>query len=206
MNTRGKRYEYQKADPTTYRCFEAFAREHRKEPTEAENCLWQAIRNRQVAGAKFRRQHVIDRYIVDFICLEARLIIEVDGPIHQHGEQPMLDEIRTQKLATLGYRMLRFTNEDVLTALRIVLKKIREELHNDQTREMVHRIRKCHRGAPLPGRGAGGEAYPRSFRNLRSRKPSPRKKAVYPSAYHSWVASSGPPVFIIDFSVSTGKA
>src|SRR4051812_15603413 len=84
------------------------AREMRREPTGAENHLWQRIRKQQVLGFKFRRQHTIDRFIVDFFCTEARLVIEVDGIIHD--DQQEADQLRTEFLENLGLRVLRFTN------------------------------------------------------------------------------------------------
>src|SRR5690349_2542855 len=88
------------------------AREMRANPTPAENHLWRRIRNQQVLGYKFRRQHTIDRFIVDFYCTEARLVIEVDGSIHE--EQQEADQLRTEFLESLGLRVLRFTNAEVL--------------------------------------------------------------------------------------------
>ena len=81
--------------------------------TDAERLLWQHLRSRQLAGLKFRRQHPIGRYILDFVCLEAGLVIEVDGG--QHGPQHSYDEARTAWLGQRGYRVLRFWNNEVLT-------------------------------------------------------------------------------------------
>jgi very-short-patch-repair endonuclease len=84
----------------------------RKNPTEGEERLWQALRNRKVMRLKFRRQHAIGPYIADFCCPEAKLIIEVDGPIHE--AQTEQDAFRDRELASLGYRVLRFKEDDVL--------------------------------------------------------------------------------------------
>ena len=100
------------------------AREHRKNPTESENALWQMLRNKNI-GAKFRRQHLIDRFIVDFVCLEKALIIEVDGGYHNDPAQKEYDEQRTQILESFGYNILRFTNEEVIADTDNVLKKIK---------------------------------------------------------------------------------
>ena len=75
-----------------------------------------------MSGFKFRRQHAIDRFIVDFYCAEARLIVEVDGPIHLYSREE--DEIRQECLESLGMRMLRFTNEQVADSLDVVLEQI----------------------------------------------------------------------------------
>jgi very-short-patch-repair endonuclease len=81
---------------------------------------------RQLAGAKFRRQHPIGRFIADFCCIEARLVIEIDGG--QHGERSREDEQRSGYLAAQGYRVIRFWNNDVLQQLDGVLQQIEAEL------------------------------------------------------------------------------
>lgn len=100
----------------------AIARQHRTEPTLAEQLLWKAIRNRQIGDLKFRRQHVIERFIVDFCCTEYGLIIEVDGEYHQYTQTE--DYIRQTYLESLGYQVLRFTNEMVFEKLSEVLAAI----------------------------------------------------------------------------------
>jgi very-short-patch-repair endonuclease len=90
----------------------AHAREMRHPQTPAEATLWHALRNRQ-HSYKFRRQHPIDRFIVDFYCAEAKLLIEVDGPSHLEPDQQEYDKLRTEYLEELGYKVIRFTNEDV---------------------------------------------------------------------------------------------
>lgn len=98
----------------------------RCEPTPAEEKLWQKLRNKQLLGFKFRRQHSIDRFIVDFYCGQANLIIEVDGSIHEYTQ--MEDAIRQEFLESLGFRVIRFRNEEVLNSLEGVLEKILGEL------------------------------------------------------------------------------
>ncbi|MDE2087423.1 MAG: endonuclease domain-containing protein, partial [Xanthomonadaceae bacterium] len=88
----------------------------------AEQKLWRLLRNRQMQGWKFRRQHEVDRYIADFACPDAGSIVELDGS--QHGEQVIYDETRTRKLETMGYRVLRFWDNDVLTNIEGVLEVI----------------------------------------------------------------------------------
>jgi very-short-patch-repair endonuclease len=102
------------------------AREKRHEPTQAENTLWQCLRRHHLAGFQFRRQHAIDRFIVDFFCAAAYLVIEVDGPIHDYT--PEEDAIRQEFLESLGLRVIRFTNEPVIGELDEVLKYITEVL------------------------------------------------------------------------------
>ena len=89
-----------------------FARELRSQSIGAERLLWSKLRNRQLNGFKFRRQIPMGRYAVDFLCEEARLIIELDGG--QHGDAISYDEIRTEWLNEKGYRVVRFWNNDVL--------------------------------------------------------------------------------------------
>ena len=83
----------------------------RNNPTEAELLLWLCLRNRQLAGCKFRRQQPVGEYIVDFLCWEKRLIVEVDGS--QHGESSAADKERTEWLESQGFRVLRFWNNEV---------------------------------------------------------------------------------------------
>jgi very-short-patch-repair endonuclease len=98
------------------------ARAMRREPTPAENALWLRIRNRQVNGLKFRRQHSIDRFIVDFYCAEAQLVIEIDGLIH---DTLNADAERQEILESLGLCVLRFSNDDVLGRIENVIAQIK---------------------------------------------------------------------------------
>ena len=100
----------------------------RKNPTPAEHLLWQRLRHKQVAGLRFRRQHPINRFIVDFYCAEARLVIEVDGSIHAAPEQAEYDADRQMFLDQLGLQVLRFSNTQVLTETDAVLEVIAESL------------------------------------------------------------------------------
>jgi superfamily II DNA helicase RecQ len=101
------------------------ARLNRKNSTEAEAALWHLLRNSKT-GYKFRRQHPIDAFIVDFVCLEKGLIIEVDGGYHNNEQQKIFDEYRTEALKQKRFTLLRFTNEEVLADRYAVQKKIVE--------------------------------------------------------------------------------
>jgi very-short-patch-repair endonuclease len=90
------------------------AREMRSEDTRAEKRAWIQLKDRRTLGLKFRRQVPIDRYIVDFYCHQIRLIIEIDGGVHDQPGQAEWDEKKNQRLEELGYKVLRITNEDVL--------------------------------------------------------------------------------------------
>jgi very-short-patch-repair endonuclease len=98
----------------------------RKKSTDAERLLWKHLRMRQLGAYKFRRQQPIGNYIVDFICLEKKLIIELDGG--QHTEQVKYDEKRSAWLRGRGYRVLRYWNHDVLKSTDIVMANILEEI------------------------------------------------------------------------------
>ena len=100
------------------------AKRLRKNMTDAEKLLWSKIRNRQL-GVKFRRQQPVGRYIVDFICFEEQIIIEVDGGQHSQNKE---DEIRDKWFMAKGFKVLRFWNNDVLRNVRGVVEDIREEL------------------------------------------------------------------------------
>ena len=98
------------------------ARDLRHNATDAERRLWQHLRGRQLQGLKFRRQYPIAGYVADFACIEARLVIELDGG--QHSEQAEYDAERTRKMQANGYRVLRFWNDDVLLRTEAVLDEI----------------------------------------------------------------------------------
>ena len=98
----------------------------RSTSTEPERRLWYRLRNRRFAGLKFRRQFVVGGYVVDFVCLEQKLVIELDGG--QHGEQVAYDEQRTLFLLTKGFRVMRFWNDEVMQQLDAVLEMIGKEL------------------------------------------------------------------------------
>jgi len=101
-----------------------FARKLRQQLTDAERTLWARLRNKQLQGVRFRRQQPIGLYIVDFICLDRRLIVEVDGGQHNERKGRQEDIERTKCLQTNGYRVLRFWNNDVLMNMEGVLGRI----------------------------------------------------------------------------------
>lgn len=112
------------ANPNVYGILKQFARKNKQPLTESEDILWQALRNRKL-GAKFRRQHPIDSYIADFISLEVKLIIEVDGEIHNSTKE--YDDNRTAALNQLGFKVIRFSNKEVKNNLQKVLEDIKAE-------------------------------------------------------------------------------
>ena len=94
----------------------------RNNSTLAERILWQRLRNRRLDGLKFRQQHAIGQYIVDFFCSEHKLIIEIDGSVHEHSAEA--DRERQDELESLGYHVLRFKNSEVCQGIQEVLYKI----------------------------------------------------------------------------------
>lgn len=102
------------------------ARSLRHNQTDAENRLWWHLRNRNLGGFKFRRQHPVGPYITDFACLEKMLIVELDGG--QHAEQVEDDLVRSKFLEAEGFRVMRFWNHEVLESIDAVLEKIFEVL------------------------------------------------------------------------------
>ncbi len=116
-------FKYQYADPFLYELLHGFAQENKKYPTEAEALLWERIRSCRL-GKQFNRQHIIGQYIVDFVCLEIKLVIEVDGGYHSEYTQIEKDENRTEELEKLGFVVLRFKNEDIIHRMDFVIKNI----------------------------------------------------------------------------------
>ena len=100
--------------------------------TKAESVLWECLRGTQL-GFQFRRQHPIYGYIPDFVCLKKRLVVEVDGGYHFVGNQPLSDEERTRYLKQYGFDVIRFTNDEVLTNIELVIKKIQQAMNNKPT-------------------------------------------------------------------------
>jgi len=120
---------YQTAHTPNYHLLRKNANRMRKEPTEAENALWKYVRSKQL-GLRFYRQHIIGNYIVDLVCLEKKLIIEIDGKYHSDGGQQESDELRERTLNQYGYEVLRFTNEEVLCNMDNILCIIKNKINN----------------------------------------------------------------------------
>ena len=104
------------------------AQQLRKKMTEAEKKLWKMLRNRRFEGLKFRRQHPINRFVVDFYCHQKLLVVEVDGGIHNDVDVKERDEGREEELKNLGLTIIRFTNEEVLTNVYKVLEELKTKL------------------------------------------------------------------------------
>jgi very-short-patch-repair endonuclease len=132
------------------------SKELRQRQTEAEKLLWFKLRDRQLDRAKFRRQHRIGSYVVDFTCLEKKLIIEIDGGQHNQTLTKENDEQRTQWLEAAGYQVVRFWNSDVLQNTEGVLEKIKGLLRQ-----------KCHPHLASPLKGEENESGKRGREVLR---------------------------------------
>ena len=107
----------------------AIAKELRSNQTEAEDALWQIVRANKI-GYKIRRQHIVDGFIADFICLEKQVIIEIDGSVHLTEEQQAKDELRTQILNEYGFEVIRFSNKEILNNPSSIAEKIEDYLDN----------------------------------------------------------------------------
>lgn len=119
---------YKTTCPDRYGLIKGFARSNRNAPTDAEHVLWQYLRKEQL-GVKFRRQHAVLDFIADFICLDQRLIIEVDGEYHFTEQQTEEDMGRTRRLENMGYTIIRFTNSEVQNSIDSVLEIIKQNIN-----------------------------------------------------------------------------
>ena len=106
------------------------AKELRSAETDAEKKLWTLLRNRQLEGKKFRRQHAIGNYVLDFYCNECKLAVELDGEIHNEEEAKQYDSARTEKLREYGITVIRFWNSEVMNDSDKVLERIAQFLNN----------------------------------------------------------------------------
>jgi len=127
--TGGRKPGYITANPYTYPFIKDYRKDLKDHQTEAELVLWEFLRNKKT-GHKIRRQHVIDNYIPDFVCLSKKVIIEIDGEIHKFQKEQ--DEMRTSNLNKYGYEVIRFSNDEVMNSPDQVAQKIKIYLNNRQ--------------------------------------------------------------------------
>ena len=132
--------------PALWEKLKPLAQQKRHEPTPAEAKLWHYVRGSKLNGKKFRRQHPIERFIVAFYCAQAKMVIEVDGDVHQYTIDE--DAVRQEYLESVGLRVIRFTNDEVLQDVESVLNHILKTLYEAMPA-----------GSPSPytERGSGGE-------------------------------------------------
>jgi len=105
-----------------------YGRELRHSATKAEKILWEYLRNRNLDGLKFRRQHPIDKFIADFYCHEKKLVVELDGAVHDDKMNAQYDEARTYELKGSGIIVIRFRNSEVENNISFVLNEIRKSI------------------------------------------------------------------------------
>jgi 5-methyltetrahydrofolate--homocysteine methyltransferase len=142
-------FGYELADPITYPLLKAYAIQHRNNPTQAEEVLWDLVKSKKMEGYKFRRQHIIGNYITDLVCLDRSLVIEIDGLIHQLPDNIEADEIRTKWLNAKGFKVVRFTNEQVINKTEETLAKISFELNGQPSIKENNTL-----SSPFGGQGA----------------------------------------------------
>lgn len=164
-----KKFVFETAEETSYDLLKQYANENKMFMTEAEQLLWKLLRGKGI-GYKFRRQHIIGEYIVDFANLHYKLVVEVDGKYHFKGDQPVADDIRTSDLNKMGYTVIRFTNNEVLNnihqvewQIKNVIKKMEISYPKKETSVTPAKSKPSAGSTPsLPG-GAGwasGFAWP----------------------------------------------
>jgi 5-methyltetrahydrofolate--homocysteine methyltransferase len=142
-------FGYEMADPTVYPLLKQFALDNRNKPTEAEALLWEKLKSKQFEGFKFRRQHIIGTYIADFVCLDRQLVFEIDGLIHQLPENKASDEVRTTWLTEKGFKVIRFTNDEVIKQTGKVLETLSNELNQLKSIKERNNL-----SSPFEGQGA----------------------------------------------------
>lgn len=164
-----KNYIYETANKVDYDLLKQYADENKLFMTDAEIALWNLLKGNGI-GDKFRRQHIIGEYIVDFANLHYKLVVEVDGKYHFKGDQPVADDIRTSDLNKMGYTVIRFTNDEVLNnihqvewQIKNVIKKMEISYPKKETSVTPAKSKPSAGSTPsLPG-GAGwasGFAWP----------------------------------------------
>ena len=140
-----------KTDPERWKFLKDFVKANRKNPTPSEKVMWEALRDKRFHGIKFRRQHAIEDFIADFVSLEYRLVVEIDGDIHDL--QPEYDQYRTEYLRACGYHVVRFSNDEVMNNCPQVLKSLWETAQKIQQARSESDVRST---SPLPvGEGSG---------------------------------------------------
>ena len=142
-------FGYEWADPITYPLLKEFALQNRNKPTHGEAILWDLVKSKKLEGFKFRRQHIIGRYITDLVCLDRKLVIEIDGLIHQLADNKESDEVRTQWLQKQGFKVIRFTNDEVINSITEVTENILIELNTQPSIKDSNNL-----SSPFGGQGA----------------------------------------------------
>lgn len=121
---------YKTANSDRYSILKEYAQKNRNNPTVAEAFMWKQIQGKRL-GVKFLRQHAILDFIADFVCISKKLIIEIDGEYHLTELQQQEDTKRSDRLESMGYTIIRFTNEQVLYDTKNVVNKIKQIINNN---------------------------------------------------------------------------
>ncbi len=184
-----EKQDWHTAGSELYSLLKEKAQEMRNKPTETEKMLWNVLSSKGLEGYKFRRQHIIGEYIVDFVCLQNRLIVEVDGSVHNNDEQKQYDELRTKWLHSRAFKVIRFTNNEVLFNLERVLEDINRNITLQRSAISV-----------APPSGAGGAVF------LTLRQQSQKSAGKPNIALADFIApkESGKQDYIGCFCVTTG--
>ena len=130
---KGEKQGMQTAYPSLYSRLKELAVKNRHNPTPAEEFLWEQLKGKHLENFKFRRQHIIGDCIADFVCLQNKFVIEVDGGYHNDPEVMEYDKLRTQLFEEYGFKVIRFTNEDVISNIDNVLNSIKLELRSNNS-------------------------------------------------------------------------
>lgn len=150
---------YHTARKSSYKLFKNLAAELKNKSTEAEEVLWEALRRKKLDGYKFRRQHIMDEFIVDFACLSQQLVVEVDGGYHLSSDMKEADELRTKILESdLGFQVIRFTNEEIIGDIDNVLNKISNKLKSIEEKNNAQVT-----SSPAEGELEGAVPFPADF-------------------------------------------
>ena len=129
---KGLRLKAFTANPLLYDKLKELSKKHRENPTPAEDLMWKLLSERKLENYKFRRQHIIGDYIVDFVNIEEKLVVEIDGKYHNDPEIIEYDKLRTNFLNEKGFKVIRFTNEDVFTSSDNVLDSILKNIERNK--------------------------------------------------------------------------
>ena len=148
------KYKYETSTTGNYHLLQAHAKHMRDNPTLAEEVMWRHLKGNAL-GQRFRRQHPINDYIADFVCLEAMLVIEIDGGYHRNSATQSSDAERTKTLAEEGFQVLRFTNEEIIDNPYIVTLKIKKIMEERMLSTQNTDTSSTQASSPLLGRGRG---------------------------------------------------
>lgn len=154
MSDSTKGYHQFTASGENYGMLKMFCKENRRFMTDAESILWNHLRGGAL-GCRFRRQHIVNNFIADFISIRHKMIIEIDGLYHSLPEQMIADAERTSILENLGYKVIRFSNDDIIGNIQQVTTRIKQEMEKIEKTTNAATAANMTESAPLLGRGRG---------------------------------------------------